>query len=88
MARKVFLHVGLPKTGTTYLQSIVWANKTVLREQGVLLPGFGPRQHLWVSCVVREEQHLDRRFASCGGRAPDHAATIQEGRRARLAPGA
>ena len=61
MARKVFLHVGLPKTGTTYLQSIVWANKTVLREQGVLLPGFGPRQHLWASCVVREEQRLERR---------------------------
>ena len=61
LARKVFLHVGLPKTGTTYLQSIAWANKTVLREQGVLLPGFGPRQHLWASCVVREEQRLERR---------------------------
>ena len=61
MARKVFLHVGLPKTGTTYLQSIAWANKAVLREQGVLLPGFGPRQHLWASCVVREEQRLERR---------------------------
>ena len=61
MARKVFLHVGLPKTGTTYLQSIAWANKLVLREQGVLLPGFGPRQHLWASGVVREEKRLERR---------------------------
>ncbi|MET1060339.1 MAG: hypothetical protein ABWX84_12105 [Nocardioides sp.] len=61
MARKVFLHVGLPKTGTTYLQSIVWENKNVLREQGLLLPGFGPRQHLWASCVVREEKRLERR---------------------------
>jgi len=61
MARRVILHVGLPKTGTTYLQSIAWANKDVLREQGVLLPGFGPRQHLWASGVVREERRLDRR---------------------------
>ena len=61
MARRVLLHVGLPKTGTTYLQSIAWANKLVLREQGLLLPGFGPRQHLWASCVVREEPHLERR---------------------------
>jgi hypothetical protein len=61
LARRVFLHVGLPKTGTTYLQSIAWANKLVLREQGLLLPGFGPRQHLWASCVVREEPRLERR---------------------------
>lgn len=61
MARRVFLHVGLPKTGTTYLQSIAWAGKDALRRQGVLLPGFGPRQHLWASCVVREEPRLERR---------------------------
>lgn len=61
MARRVFLHVGLPKTGTTYLQSIAWASKDALRKQGVLLPGFGPRQHLWASCVVREEPRLERR---------------------------
>ena len=67
MARRVFLHVGLPKTGTTYLQTMVWANKAVLREQGVLLPGFGPRQHLWASCVVREEPAPR---APAPGRAP------------------
>lgn len=61
MASRVFLHVGLPKTGTTYLQSILWANKAALREQGVLLPGFGARQHLWASGAVREERKLPRR---------------------------
>ncbi len=61
MARTVFLHVGLPKTGTTYLQTIAWANEAVLRDQGVLLPGFGPRQHLWASAVVREETRVRRR---------------------------
>ncbi len=61
MARKVFFHVGLPKTGTTYLQTILWNNRDELRRQGILLPGFGPRQHLWASGVVREDPKIDRR---------------------------
>lgn len=61
MAAKVFFHVGLPKTGTTYLQTILWNNRDELRSQGVLLPGFGSRQHLWASGVVREDPNLDRR---------------------------
>lgn len=39
MADRVFLHVGAPKTGTSYLQRILWANKKRLRENGYLLPG-------------------------------------------------
>ena len=61
MARTVFFHVGLPKTGTTYLQTILWNNAGELRRQGILLPGFGPRQHLWASGVVREDPKIDRR---------------------------
>ena len=37
--RVVYLHVGAPKTGTTYLQSIVWANREILESRGVFLPG-------------------------------------------------
>ena len=36
MPRKVFLHVGLHKTGTTYLQNIWRANADDLMAQGVL----------------------------------------------------
>jgi hypothetical protein len=61
VARTVFFHVGLPKTGTTYLQTILWNNAAELRRQGILLPGFGPRQHLWASGVVREDPKIDRR---------------------------
>jgi hypothetical protein len=61
MARTVFFHVGLPKTGTTYLQTILWNNREELLRQGILLPGFGPRQHLWASGVVREEPDLTKR---------------------------
>lgn len=41
--RVVYLHVGAPKTGTTYLQSIVWANRPELRSRGVFVPG---RKHV------------------------------------------
>jgi hypothetical protein len=61
MAHKTFFHIGLPKTGTTYLQTILWNNREALNRQGVLLPGFGPRQHLWASGVVREDPKIDRR---------------------------
>jgi hypothetical protein len=35
----VYLHIGSPKTGTTYLQGSMWANRAALRADGVLLPG-------------------------------------------------
>jgi hypothetical protein len=39
VAPTVFLHVGVAKTGTTYLQRILWANRSVLRTAGLLYPG-------------------------------------------------
>jgi hypothetical protein len=40
---RAFVHVGLPKTGTSYLQSLVWGNLAELREQGlVVVPDPGP----------------------------------------------
>lgn len=54
MARRVFLHIGLPKTATTYLQTIVWSNRDVAAAQGLTLPGRERRDHLWASRVVRE----------------------------------
>ena len=35
--RRCFVHVGLPKTGTTYLQSILWRSRDELDRQGVSL---------------------------------------------------
>jgi hypothetical protein len=35
----VFLHIGLHKTGTTYLQNLLKANRAVLRSQDVYFPG-------------------------------------------------
>ncbi len=38
--RRCYLHIGLQKTGTSYLQSVLWGSREELRRQGVdLLPG-------------------------------------------------
>lgn len=36
---QVYFHVGAPKTGTTFLQRIMWQNRDALRAAGVLYPG-------------------------------------------------
>jgi hypothetical protein len=59
MASKVFLHIGLPKTGTTYLQTVMWADRPRMRAQGVLLPGRERRDHLWSTRIIREDPNLD-----------------------------
>src|SRR5215207_7032010 len=58
MAAKVFLHIGLPKTGTTYLQTVMWADRERMRSQGVLLPGRERRDHLWSTRIIREDPNL------------------------------
>lgn len=61
MAERVFVHIGLPKTATTYLQTICWASRERMRSDGVLLPGRERRDHLWASRIVREEGRPERR---------------------------
>lgn len=39
MAQRVVLHVGSMKSGTSYLQSLMMANRELLAERGLLLPG-------------------------------------------------
>lgn len=41
MARRLVVHVGPPKTGTTSIQHALWENEKVLRELGVYLPKAG-----------------------------------------------
>ena len=35
----MYLHVGPPKTGTTYLQDVLWRNQRALADRGVVVPG-------------------------------------------------
>jgi hypothetical protein len=64
--RRVFFHIGLPKTGTTYLQTVLWEGARRLRRDGVLLPGKGHREHLWAALDL-QGRRLDRRDARAAG---------------------
>ncbi|MGK5685093.1 hypothetical protein [Actinoplanes sp. URMC 104] len=39
MAKRVFLHIGAPKTGSTFVQNVLWHNLQSLKDAGILLPG-------------------------------------------------
>lgn len=53
VTRRAFLHVGSPKTGTTYLQGLLWASRPALSRQGVDLP-LTLGDHFRLSLVLRE----------------------------------
>lgn len=63
----MFLHIGLPKTGTTYLQQVVWSNRDRLRKAGLFVPGFGHREHLWAALDLQERPRLARRHPDAPG---------------------
>ncbi|MGH3877817.1 MAG: hypothetical protein ACRDSK_12370 [Actinophytocola sp.] len=52
-AGRVVLHVGAPKTGTTYLQNVLWHNRTALAEDGVLYPLKRPLEHFDATMDIR-----------------------------------
>jgi hypothetical protein len=53
MARRVFLHVGTAKSGTSFLQDLWWQQHDALRDRGLLLPGSGRRDHFAAAAVVK-----------------------------------
>jgi len=54
----VFLHIGEPKTGTTFLQQVMWSNRAELAAQGVVLPGHHGQDHFRASQDLRGIQKL------------------------------
>ena len=77
--QRVVLHVGLPKTGTTYLQALLAGHRDALREAGVLYPFVKP-QAMFLGAVevlvvdpFVHELRLPRRVGCCVPRhRPDH----------------
>jgi len=53
--RRLFLHVGCPKTGTTFLQDTFWASRHALEADGLHLPLRDVKDHFFVSLAVREQ---------------------------------
>ncbi|GGO77704.1 DUF6752 domain-containing protein [Nocardioides deserti] len=59
MTERVYLHVGAPKSGTTYLQRILEANRGPLADAGVLIVGETHLDRIHAAMVVREDPRLD-----------------------------
>ena len=56
----VYLHIGLPKTGTTHLQDRLWRNRDIaLRTSGLLYPGNVISDHFHVAVHLQPERYLD-----------------------------
>ena len=51
--KQVFLHVGSPKTGTTFLQHLLWSNRQLVQDQGLLLPLQSNFDHFLASLDLR-----------------------------------
>ena len=45
MAQTIYLHVGAPKSGTTYIEATLWRQRRKLLADGVWMPGHSPRAH-------------------------------------------
>lgn len=52
MERRCFVHIGPPKTGTSYLQSVLWASRDALADQGLDLP-LEMRDHYHLALALR-----------------------------------
>lgn len=55
MADRIYLHIGAPKSGTTFLQTLLWANQDKLASAGVLLPGRKKFDHNHIASVARTD---------------------------------
>ncbi|MDH4354257.1 MAG: hypothetical protein OEW41_09780 [Actinomycetota bacterium] len=62
---RAILHVGAPKAGSTFLQGILWDNRSDLLESGIHLPGAGIGDH------ARASQDLRGRERAPGDPRPD-----------------
>lgn len=63
----VYLHLGTPKSGTTYLQNVMWHNRARLREQGVLYPGDAYPAHYWATLDLQDAAYLGHNYPEVPG---------------------
>jgi hypothetical protein len=84
----VYLHVGIAKTGTTYLQDLLWHNRGILDRHGLRNPGKLPDDHFRASVDLRQTPFAGNRqsyvpgawdaLAAAAVAAPDRAVVSHE----------
>ena len=74
---RVYLHVGLPKTGTTYLQDVLFRQKQALADAGLLVPGASSFTHFLatqdltgVAFAGHAFEGIEGSWKALGGRDP------------------
>jgi hypothetical protein len=69
---RVYLHIGAPKTGTTYLQQVLSINRKKLRSEGVLYPrmhGIAHHPALWDLRKMWRDREFDQQVKGSWERA-------------------
>ncbi len=61
------MHVGVAKTGTTYLQRLLFANRDLLRRNGVLYPGAERDTHFMASLDLRGAKFQGHSYPEADG---------------------
>lgn len=74
---QVFLHIGAPKTGTTYLQDLLWTNQQRLADQGVCYPLSTPNGYLAATMDLCERAWGGRRSSEWSGAWEALAARVR-----------
>ena len=76
-SRRVFLHLGLQKTGTSYLQGVMSHNQGLLADRGLdLVPG-SRRESFELMLLVRGRYNPERDPASVGGALDRFTAQLE-----------
>jgi hypothetical protein len=57
--QRVVVHVGTPKTGSTYLQDTMWESQAALLDAGVLYPGDHRASHFWATVDLKNDGYAD-----------------------------
>ena len=94
---RVYLHLGLQKTGTSYLQGVMWENAARLADQGLDLLPRTRREAFELMLVVRERYNPERdpasvagaldRFSAALGKATGSRALVSQESLAAVRPG-
>jgi hypothetical protein len=64
VARRVFLHIGTMKSGTSYLQTLWWHHRDELARRGLLMPGEARLDHRKAALIVKAPDDLAERLNS------------------------